>query len=94
MRRQVERCLEELSEGRFQEDSLCPEDRAQDGAGPRQRLLFLRVEGWPISSDVVGMMVLEVAKVRGADMSTGNVVSFDVEPMLGMRIIPKSKVNV
>jgi flagellar protein FlaH len=38
--------------------------------------------------------VLEVAKVRGADMSTGNVVSFDVEPMLGMRIIPISKVNV
>jgi flagellar protein FlaH len=32
--------------------------------------------------------VLEVAKVRGAEMSTGNVVSFDVEPMLGMRIIP------
>ena len=38
--------------------------------------------------------VLEVAKVRGADMSTGNAVSFDVEPMLGMRIIPISKVNV
>ena len=37
--------------------------------------------------------VLEVAKVRGAEMSTGNVVSFDVEPMLGMRIIPISKVN-
>ena len=38
--------------------------------------------------------VLEVAKVRGAEMSTGNVVSFDVEPMLGMRIIPISKVSV
>ena len=38
--------------------------------------------------------VLEVAKVRGAEMSTGNIVSFDVEPMLGMRIIPISKVNV
>ena len=38
--------------------------------------------------------VLEVSKVRGAEMSTGNVVSFDVEPMLGMRIIPISKVNV
>ena len=37
--------------------------------------------------------VLEVAKVRGAEMSTGNIVSFDVEPMLGMRIIPLSKVN-
>ena len=38
--------------------------------------------------------VLEVAKVRGAELSTGNVVSFDVEPMLGMRIIPISKVSV
>ena len=37
--------------------------------------------------------VLEVAKVRGAEMSTGNVVSFDVEPMLGMKIIPVSKVS-
>ena len=38
--------------------------------------------------------VLEVAKVRGAELSTGNIVSFDVEPMLGMRIIPLSKVSV
>ena len=38
--------------------------------------------------------VLEVAKVRGAELSTGNIVSFDVEPMLGMKIIPVSKVNV
>ena len=38
--------------------------------------------------------VLEVAKVRGAELNTGNVVSFDVEPMLGMRIIPISKVSV
>ncbi|MDD5312300.1 MAG: ATPase domain-containing protein [Dehalococcoidia bacterium] len=32
--------------------------------------------------------VLEVAKVRGADKSTGNIMSFDVEPGLGMRIMP------
>ena len=38
--------------------------------------------------------VLEVAKIRGADMSTGNIVSFDVEPMLGMKILPVSKVSV
>ncbi len=38
--------------------------------------------------------VLEVAKIRGADMQTGNIVSFDVEPMLGMKIIPVSKVSV
>jgi len=34
---------------------------------------------------------LEVAKVRGAEKSTGNVISFDVEPNLGMRIVPITK---
>jgi flagellar protein FlaH len=34
--------------------------------------------------------VLEVAKVRGAEKTTGNIVAFDVEPNLGMRIIPVS----
>ena len=53
--------------------------------------LKLRTE---LQVGVIMIKVLEVAKVRGADMSTGNVVSFDVEPMLGMRIIPISKVNV
>ncbi len=37
--------------------------------------------------------ILEVSKVRGAELSTGNIVSFDVEPMMGMRIIPVSKVK-
>ena len=36
------------------------------------------------------MKVLEVAKVRGAEKSTGNIINFDVEPGLGMRIIPVS----
>jgi flagellar protein FlaH len=36
------------------------------------------------------MKVLEVAKVRGAEKTTGNIISFDVEPGLGMRIIPMS----
>jgi flagellar protein FlaH len=36
------------------------------------------------------MKVLEVAKVRGAEKTTGNIISFDVEPGLGMRIIPVS----
>jgi flagellar protein FlaH len=40
------------------------------------------------------MKVLEVAKVRGADKNTGNIVSFDVEPGWGMRIIPISKAKV
>ena len=35
--------------------------------------------------------ILEVAKVRGAMMKTGNIVSFDVEPNWGIRIIPYSK---
>lgn len=34
---------------------------------------------------------LEVAKIRGAEKSTGNVISFEVEPNLGMRIIPITK---
>ncbi len=37
------------------------------------------------------MKILEVAKVRGAQRHTGNIVSFDVEPGWGMRIIPFSK---
>ena len=36
---------------------------------------------------------LEVTKVRGAEQSTGNIVSFEVEPGWGMRIIPLSKVR-
>lgn len=35
--------------------------------------------------------VMEVGKVRNADQSTGNVISFDVEPGIGMKIIPISK---
>jgi archaeal flagellar protein FlaH len=35
--------------------------------------------------------ILEVAKVRGAVLKTGNIVSFDVEPNWGIRIIPYSK---
>jgi archaeal flagellar protein FlaH len=47
----------------------------------------LRVE--EVGSQLV--KVLEVAKVRGASKNTGNVVSFDVEPNIGMRIIPITK---
>jgi flagellar protein FlaH len=35
--------------------------------------------------------VLQVAKIRGAEKTTGNIVSFDVEPGLGMRIVPITK---
>jgi archaeal flagellar protein FlaH len=34
---------------------------------------------------------MEVAKIRGASKKTGNIVSFEVEPEIGMRIIPISK---
>jgi archaeal flagellar protein FlaH len=36
---------------------------------------------------------LEVTKIRGADKATGNIVSFEVEPGWGMRIIPINKVG-
>jgi flagellar protein FlaH len=49
--------------------------------------LRLRVE--EVGSQLV--KVLEVAKVRGATKTTGNVISFEVEPNLGMRIIPITK---
>jgi flagellar protein FlaH len=34
---------------------------------------------------------MEVAKVRGASKRTGNIISFEVEPGFGMRIIPINK---
>jgi flagellar protein FlaH len=36
---------------------------------------------------------LEVTKIRGADKNTGNILSFEVEPGWGMRLIPISKVK-
>ena len=35
--------------------------------------------------------ILEVAKIRGADMPTGNISGFEVEPGLGIRIVPISR---
>ena len=35
-----------------------------------------------------------VLKVRGAERPTGDVVSFDIEPKIGMRIIPLAKARV
>ncbi|MBC7237736.1 MAG: response regulator [Chloroflexi bacterium] len=37
--------------------------------------------------------MMEVTKIRGADKTTGNIISFDVEPGWGMRIIPINKVK-
>ena len=36
------------------------------------------------------LMVMEVVKVRGARKTTGNLVSFEVHPGYGMKIIPMS----
>jgi flagellar protein FlaH len=38
--------------------------------------------------------LMEVLKVRGAERPTGDVVSFDIEPKIGMRIIPLAKARV
>ncbi len=37
--------------------------------------------------------ILEVAKVRGASKSTGNIITFDVEPGIGIKVIPISKAS-
>ncbi len=37
------------------------------------------------------MKILEVSKVRGAQQSTGNVITFDVEPGWGIKVLPFSK---
>jgi flagellar protein FlaH len=36
---------------------------------------------------------LEVTKVRGAEQHTGNIISFEVEPGWGIRVIPINKVK-
>jgi len=38
--------------------------------------------------------ILEVLKIRGAERPTGDVVSFEIEPKAGMRIIPLNKAKV
>ena len=38
--------------------------------------------------------ILEVLKIHGAERPTGDVVSFDIEPKMGMRIIPLAKARV
>lgn len=38
--------------------------------------------------------LMEVLKVRGADRPTGDVVSFEIEPKIGMQIIPLAKARV
>ena len=49
----------------------------------------LRLRTEEVGERLVKMM--EVAKIRGATKTTGNIVSFEIEPGWGMRIIPLSK---
>jgi flagellar protein FlaH len=37
------------------------------------------------------MKVLEVAKIKGAQQTTGNITSFDVVPGMGMKVVPYTK---
>ncbi len=37
---------------------------------------------------------MEVAKIRGAKKTTGNVIAFEVDPAFGLRIIPISRIKV
>ena len=49
----------------------------------------LRVLVEPGASELVKTM--EIAKIKGAELSTGGIISFAIEPGIGMRIIPISK---
>ena len=49
----------------------------------------LRVLVEPGASELVKSM--EIAKIKGAELSTGSIISFAIEPGIGMRIIPISK---
>ena len=61
--------------------------------------MFIRVRSlcdahFSLRVEVVGerlIKVMEVSKVRNAELNSGNIVSFDVEAGLGIRIIPVSK---
>jgi len=49
----------------------------------------LKVLVEPGASELVKTM--EIAKIKGAELSTGSIISFAIEPGIGMRIIPISK---
>jgi flagellar protein FlaH len=49
----------------------------------------LRLRTEEVGERLVKMM--EVAKIRGASKSTGNIVSFEIEPGWGMKVIPISR---
>jgi len=50
---------------------------------------YLRLQVRASGTNLVKTM--EVAKIRGADMRTGNILGFEVEPGMGIRIVPISR---
>ena len=50
---------------------------------------YLRLQVTASGTNLVKTM--EVAKIRGADMRTGNILGFEVEPGMGIRIVPVSR---
>lgn len=50
-----------------------------------------------LKTDTVGSQIvktLEVSKIKGAERNTGNIITFEVEPGCGMKIIPFSRAKV
>ena len=45
-------------------------------------------------SDLRLVKAMEIMKIRGAQLTTGNILHFEVEPELGMRIIPVLRARV
>ena len=62
VRKRVEQCMEELSQGGVKEASLRAILDPLDEP-PRQQLLFLRVGGLTVNAEVVGMLVLEDGEI-------------------------------
>ncbi len=62
IRERVEHCLDELAQGGVRKASLRAILDALDEP-PRQQLLFLRVSGLTVSSEVVGMLTLENGEI-------------------------------
>ena len=64
VKQQVERCIEELREGRLTEQSLRQILERVDADKPkRQDVLYLQVSGTSLASDVVGMSIVESGEI-------------------------------
>ena len=59
IKRQVDRCLDELARGELRADGLHAILDAVEDASARQDLLFLRTSASTVNSEVVGMLLLQ-----------------------------------